>query len=178
MRRILCGFAVWAAIIAAVSMLSASPTLAQCVPAAGAGTPPAGTTVTCSGTTTNQNNPDGYGDSSQSGLTISVISGVRYRQLTFNFNDANADRGIIKGASNGIEAQGSVTVNNSSTGIISSRARLWKRHQRYYRHCHQLRIYLRERNAKHGHQYQLWYRQCHQLRFHFRQQYRYRRLLR
>ena len=50
----------------------ASNALAACAPAAGAGTPPAGTTVTCAGTTLNQNSPNGYGDGSQTEITVNV----------------------------------------------------------------------------------------------------------
>ena len=63
-------------LIALVTGLLANSAMAQCVPAAGAGTPVAGTIVTCD-TTTNQgpNSPtlnNGYGDGSQAGITINV----------------------------------------------------------------------------------------------------------
>jgi hypothetical protein len=69
-----------AAAIGAMVMLAmvvtASTVEAGCSPPAGAGTPTSGTTVTCSGTATNQNAPTGYGDGSQNGLTINVLNGA------------------------------------------------------------------------------------------------------
>ncbi len=60
-------------------LFAASPALAlaPCSPTAGAGTPIAGTIVTCSGNALNQNPGvaiNGYGDGSQTGITINVQS--------------------------------------------------------------------------------------------------------
>jgi hypothetical protein len=78
-----------AAAIGAVVMLTMVVTApaveAGCTPAAGVGTPAPGVTVTCSGTTTNQNNPAGYGDGSQNGLTINVLNGASVAGTSVGF---------------------------------------------------------------------------------------------
>jgi hypothetical protein len=104
-----------AAIAASILMLPMSQALAQCAQS--------GLTVTCSGTTTNA--VDGFGNGTQSGLTINVQPGASVTGTTddgLNLNDANTinNSGAITGANNGIATQGSVTVNNSSTGQISA----------------------------------------------------------
>ncbi|MGZ5875669.1 MAG: autotransporter outer membrane beta-barrel domain-containing protein [Bradyrhizobium sp.] len=120
-----------AAIIANALFLSSSA-WAVCSPAAGPGAPPSGTTVTCSGTTTNQNPPDGYGDVSQNGVTINVLNGASVIGTSAGFAlsglvTANtvSNSGTIKddgsnpAGFNGIVAPGSLTLTNNGSGIIS-----------------------------------------------------------
>jgi outer membrane autotransporter protein len=97
-----------------------SETWAACTPTAGANSPPPGTIVTCSGTTTNQNNPSGYGNGTQSGLTINVqpLAAVTGSISGLNINAGNAanNSGAIAGGSVGIvSTSGTLTVNNSGT---------------------------------------------------------------
>jgi uncharacterized protein with beta-barrel porin domain len=86
-------------------MLAAWPTApaeAACVPPAGAGTPAPGTTVTCSGATTGQNAPHGYGDGSQTGIIINVLSGASVA-------------GAPASGGHGLNLAGANTINNSGT---------------------------------------------------------------
>jgi hypothetical protein len=53
-------------------LLTAASAFAQCTPAA----PVNNTTVTCTGTVTNQNPPNGYGTGVETGLTINVQAGA------------------------------------------------------------------------------------------------------
>src|SRR4029077_17665857 len=53
-------------------VLTAASAFAQCSPAA----PVNNTTVTCTGTVTNQNYPNGYGTGAENGLTINVQAGA------------------------------------------------------------------------------------------------------
>jgi hypothetical protein len=53
-------------------VLTAASAFAQCSPAA----PVNNTTVTCTGTVTNQNSPNGYGTGVENGLTINVQAGA------------------------------------------------------------------------------------------------------
>jgi uncharacterized protein with beta-barrel porin domain len=107
---------------------------AACAPPAGPGTPASGTTVTCSGTTTNQNPPVGYGDGSQNGLTINVLGGAsvigtnagfaldgQTTANTINNSGTIRDDGSNPAIFNGISSVGSGTLNltNSGFGIIS-----------------------------------------------------------
>ena len=107
----------------------ASNALAACAPAAGAGTPPAGTTVTCAGTTLNQNSPNGYGDGSQTGITVNVqqaasVTGTNTGILlgandTVNNHGAvtgNTLGGIIIGANGSVTNSGSVTLSGGAFG--------------------------------------------------------------
>ncbi len=77
----LSGIAVFVSTILAMAILAGSPAHAACAPAAGAGpTPVAGTTVTCSGATTDGNfaagSNIGYGTRDQVGLTINIDPGA------------------------------------------------------------------------------------------------------
>jgi outer membrane autotransporter protein len=107
--------------------------LAACAPSAGAGTPPSGTVVTCSGTTTNQNNPNGYGNGTQNGLTINVQPGATVTAgagngLSLNNQNFIGNSGTIStpGGGNAINGNGNLTINNSgsitSNGLFSIRA--------------------------------------------------------
>src|SRR6185437_9124413 len=67
--------------IAAALVLSAAPFVAvdrahaqanSCTPATSAATPANNTTVTCTGTVTNQNDPNGYGTGTETGVTVNV----------------------------------------------------------------------------------------------------------
>ena len=121
---------------AAAALLPASQAQAACTPIASAGPPvqpPPGTTVTCSGTTANQNSPNGYGATSftgfgnqvqNDGLTINVLSGASVTGDTAigsgfvlqNNNTVN-NSGAIAGGT-GIFA-GSLVVTNTSVGTIT-----------------------------------------------------------
>lgn len=131
--------------IAAALLWAASPAQAACAPIAnGAGIPAAGTTVTCSGATVDQNGADGYGDGNQDGLTVNVQSGasvagtdsgIRLRDnntvqnsgsiSAFQRYGVRADNGSITVTNNvgatitgdqvGVFAEGNATVNNSGT---------------------------------------------------------------
>ena len=69
-------------------------------------TPSAGTVVTCSGTTTDQNAPIGYGDASLTGVTINVGTGATV---------TGTGTGIVAGAGgNTITNQGTVTGNGGT----------------------------------------------------------------
>src|SRR5262245_773851 len=69
---------------------------AACAPAA----PVDNTTVTCSGPTSNQNDPNGYGTGSENGLTINVETGA-------SVTGRNAGINLSDGFSSGIN-----TINN------------------------------------------------------------------
>ena len=53
-------------------LLTAASAFAQCTPAA----PVNNMTITCTGTVTNQNSPNGYGTGVETGLTINVQAGA------------------------------------------------------------------------------------------------------
>ena len=101
---------------------------ADCTPAFSSGQPPAGTTVTCTGTT--DGNPAGYGDSTQTGLTINVAPTATVEGTTngfaLNTNNTITNDGTISddGANmpdvNGISAVGTLALTNDSTGVISA----------------------------------------------------------
>jgi uncharacterized protein with beta-barrel porin domain len=109
---------------------SNAPAHAQCAPAAGAGTPAPGTTVTCSGTVANQNPPNGYGDGSQNGLTINVLSaasvtgtgGAVAAGIAVNNNNTINNSGTISGfgpvAGSGISGGAGLTVTNAIGAAI------------------------------------------------------------
>lgn len=96
-------------------LASMAPAMAAC--------PTSGTTVTCSNSMTNA--VDGFGDCTQTGLTINVQPGASVTGTGndgLNLDDANTvnNAGTITGDSAGISAIGAVTVNNASTGVVSS----------------------------------------------------------
>jgi hypothetical protein len=115
----------------AISLMTASAVEAACSPAASAGAPPSGTTVTCSGSTTDQNAPAGYGDGSQNGLIINVVSGASVAGTGAGFalgtgNNLN-NSGTIQNATpnptsfNGISTLSSANfmLTNNGSGVIS-----------------------------------------------------------
>src|SRR5437868_990727 len=97
-----------AATLAIAPLGLASEANAQCAPAAGAGTPPPGTTVTCSGTTVNQNALNGYGDGSQTGIAVNVQQGASV---------TGTAAGIFLGTNNSVTNLGTVT-GTSTYGIF------------------------------------------------------------
>jgi len=124
------------AVAAIVNAWPVAPARAACAPPAGAGTPAPGTTVTCSGTTTAQNAPNGYGDGSQTGITINVLSGASVIGASptggHGLNLAGADTinnaGAITGGSvaggiagNGINILGNNTIITTS-GMVTGGA--------------------------------------------------------
>jgi hypothetical protein len=102
----------------AAIVIPTSEAVAQCVPAASAGLPAAGTTVTCSGSVLNQNNPNGYGDSTQNGITINVTAGASVTGtntgIALGSGNTVNNSGAISGSSTGIFG-GILTVNNSGS---------------------------------------------------------------
>jgi outer membrane autotransporter protein len=109
----------------AVVLLAAFDAQAACTPIAGAGlVPPPGTVVTCTGTTINQNAPNGYGTGSQTDLTINVEVGALVQGspgLNLNSDNTINNFGTISSLTGapGLFLQSSDnTINNS--GIISS----------------------------------------------------------
>ena len=115
-------------------VLPVSQALAVCDPAAGTGpvTPPPGTTVTCSGTTTTQNPPSaGYGTGQQNGLTVNVLSGASITTAGSGIALADTNTinnsGAVSGVSFGLVVGNQNTVNNpgtitANTGINSNGA--------------------------------------------------------
>ena len=100
---------------------------ADCTPAFSSGQPPAGTTVTCTGTT--DGNPAGYGDGSQTGLTIDVQPMATVKGVVEGFvlgatniitNDGTiSDDGANNPRVNGISTSGSIDLTNNQAGVIS-----------------------------------------------------------
>ena len=115
-----------AAIVAASAFagitISAAPASAICTPAAGNGV-----TATCTGTTDNQNFPNGYGNPSQSNLNTTVVQGATVTgtndEIDLN-NGSVTNAGAITGTNAsgvfGLTSSGFVTVNNS--GVITGNA--------------------------------------------------------
>src|SRR6476660_5698544 len=122
-------------VVPLIWLMSSSAGVAACAPAAGPGAPPSGTTVTCSGTTTNQNAPIGYGDASQNGLTINVTSGASVIGTSGGFaldgqitaNTINNNGTIRDDGSNPVSfsaistvASAAINLNNNASGVISA----------------------------------------------------------
>lgn len=95
----------------------ADEALAACAPVA----PVNNASVTCTGATTDQNAPNGYGTPADTGNTITVVPGASVtgstNGLTF-LSGTTLNSGTIYGGSHGISAAGTANVTNS--GIISS----------------------------------------------------------
>ncbi len=110
-----------AAATAPASLLTATGAWAICTPASTSPVPAPGTTVTCSGTTTNQDPLVGYGTGLQNGLIINVQSGasVTGTVVGFGLGTANTinNSGLIQG---GIGAVGLVTgINTGAAGDVT-----------------------------------------------------------
>jgi hypothetical protein len=69
-------------------VLTAASAFAQCSPAA----PVNNTTVTCTGTVTNQNSPNGYGTGAENGLPFALDGRLRARWRRLGF--ARLGRGL------------------------------------------------------------------------------------
>lgn len=102
----------------AFAVLPGSRALAACSPASGVATG----AVTCSGATTDQDAPDGYGTGAQNNLTITVQSGatVTGTDNGFNLNTGNTinNSGTVSGGLNGVLATNagtSITITNFGT---------------------------------------------------------------
>jgi outer membrane autotransporter protein len=109
----------------AAALWPASQAEAACNPPA-AGANPSGQTVNCSLTTTNQNNPDGYGTSGQNTDTVNVLTGASVTGTNFGFN-LGADNIInlatgssVTGGNQGVFATGGTTAVNNNGGTISA----------------------------------------------------------
>jgi uncharacterized protein with beta-barrel porin domain len=110
-----------AVVLSLIAMSSAAN--AACTPAAdNTPLPVSGTTVTCSGTTTDQNVTNGYGTGAQTGITINVTNGASVTGSTTDgiaVHDATVNNGTgatISGLQEGIDAIAAINVTNS--GII------------------------------------------------------------
>jgi len=105
-----------ASTMTALSVLGATQAEAACAPASGVNTPPPGTTVTCSGS-----NAATYGDATQSGLTINVLSGASVISATgdgfkLNANNTVANNGTVQSTSGvAINSLDALSVTNSGT---------------------------------------------------------------
>ena len=111
-----------AVVLSLIAMSSAAN--AACTPAADATPLPVpGTTVTCSGTTTDQNSPNGYGTGAQTGITINVTNGSSVTGSTTDgiaVHDATVNNGTgasILGVQDGIDAV-TTTINVTNSGTI------------------------------------------------------------
>jgi hypothetical protein len=113
LRGFLCGTAACATL--AVTMFSPTPADAACTPN--------GSTVTCDGNTTNQDNPDGFG-TGQDNLTVNVKPGASVtgdnNGFTLGTGNTVNNSGTVTGTTNtGIQASGDVTVNNVTGATIT-----------------------------------------------------------
>src|SRR5215471_3688507 len=105
-------------------------TQAACAPPTSTATPANNTTVTCTGTTTNANPPNGWGTGVETGDTINVQAGatVSGTSAGISVNDATINNQGVTGAAStieatgpagiGISAAGQITVGNSSASTI------------------------------------------------------------
>src|SRR5262245_55811543 len=101
--------------LAIVSFTASERAAADCTPES----PRDNTTVTCTGTTTNQNSPDGYGTSNDTGNPIKVETGasVTGDRNGLVSNDGTVDnRGTISGGADGFGiVAGTLTLTNYGT---------------------------------------------------------------
>ena len=107
--------------IAVVVILAPSEGQATCTPTTSP-LPPSGTVITCSGSTNNQNPPNGYGSSSLTGVTVNVGSAASVTGsavgLQLGAGNIVNNAGAISGSSAGIAALDNSTIINS--GQISA----------------------------------------------------------
>ena len=116
-----------AAVAGCITLALTDGTFAACLPVAdNSPNPPPGTTVTCSGATTDQNGTDGYGTGNQNGIVINIGSGASVTGSAasgLNVGGATiANSGSIIGATNGIFSQNDVTVTNNVGASIAGTA--------------------------------------------------------
>jgi len=118
----------------AAALLSGADAWAQCTPATPApgpgGAPVSGTTVTCSGTVTNQNNPNGYGTGLETNNTINVQTGATVTGTNnglaigdnniVNIAPTAKITGTISGITPSSATAGTLTVNNQGTVMATS----------------------------------------------------------
>jgi hypothetical protein len=101
---------------------------AACVPASGSAPP--GTVVTCSGTTTNQDAPNGFGTGAQSGLTVNVVPGaivnatnigisVGDNSTVNNFGTIFGQTGIQTGTNSTITDTGPINANSATQNALA-----------------------------------------------------------
>jgi uncharacterized protein with beta-barrel porin domain len=127
-----------AALAIGISVSTATLAQAACTPGAvDATTPAPGSMVTCTGTTTNQNDPDGYGTGNQTGITINVTDGATVEGVSAGgqgiwVGDAVINNGVgalVLGRTNGILAAtgslavtnfGSITATTNGAGITAA----------------------------------------------------------
>lgn len=115
------------AITAPVTLTLTGGAYATCSPAAdNSPNPPPGTTITCSGVTTDQNGTAGYGTGNQIGIAINVVSGAAVTGSAnsgINIGSATvSNSGNITGATNGVFSQNDVTVTNNTGATITGTA--------------------------------------------------------
>jgi outer membrane autotransporter protein len=126
-----------AAVIVALALSLAWPAaeaMALCAPAAVTGGSPSNTTVTCSGTVTNQNGSTGFGTGEQNNDTINVLAattvtgsgpspniGAGLNLGTGNIVNLMATTSTVTGGNDGILTAGSITIMSSGT-IFGSNA--------------------------------------------------------
>jgi hypothetical protein len=103
-----------AAIALVAMMASAAPAYAVCTPAAGNDV-----TATCTGTTTNQDNPNGYGTGGETNLNTTVVTGATVTGTNFGIaftTGSVTNFGSITAGSLGVFVQnGPATVTNSGS---------------------------------------------------------------
>lgn len=85
-----------AVLMLSVSFAAIERAEAACNPATSAATPANNTTVTCSGTTTNQNDPNGWGTGNETGDTINVQTGATVTGTAAGITQQRARRGRLR----------------------------------------------------------------------------------
>jgi outer membrane autotransporter protein len=96
------------AAVAAAVVLTPVDARAACSPVTGPGTP-SGTTVTCSGTVVNQDDPNGYGTAQQDNDVVNLTSGASVTGST---------AGLDLGASNTVNLAAGSSANGTAGGIV------------------------------------------------------------
>ncbi len=108
---------VMAGLMMTASLAAIERAYAACAPTS----PVNNATVTCTGTTTNQNDPDGYGTATDAGNTINVQAGASVTGtnagLIMNIATVNND-GSVSGSTFGVRVFNDLTLNN--TGLIQA----------------------------------------------------------
>jgi outer membrane autotransporter protein len=124
----LCAVAI--TVLLAATLWPASDANAACAPVA-VGATPSNTTVTCSGATTNQNAPDGYGTGGQANDIVNLVTGASVTGTNSGLNLGNdntinlATGASVTGGFNGIlTSAGTTTINNNNGGSITANGNL------------------------------------------------------